>query len=171
MRLNPYACLCIGTQTASATYKLNVTGSSYATVVAGGTKPFDIPHQSRPGWRLRYRAIESPQASICIPFTLECQPGDNSVTLPDYFGWLGTSPMIFVTPYKCFGVGWGDVQGQTLTVCVSLAGTYNVLLWATRADDMAVAEFGGFGVEYEDTDLTVNAGSDPPPSEQVPAGS
>ena len=165
MRLNPSACLCIGTQTASATYKLNVNGSSYATVVAGGTKPFDIPHQSRPGWRLRFRAIESPQASIRIPFTLDCLPGENSVALPDYFGWPGTSPMIFVTPRKCFGMGWGDVQGQTLTVTVSLAGTYNILLWATRADDMAVAEFAAFGVEYQDTDLTVNAGSDPPQSE------
>ena len=62
-------------------------------------------------------------------------------------------------------MGWGDVQGQTLTVTVSLAGTYNILLWATRADDMAVAEFAAFGVEYQDTDLTVNAWSDPPQSE------
>ena len=53
---------------------------------------------------------------------------------------------VFVAVCKC--AGWGDVEGQTLTVTVNQPGAYRVTLFATRADDLAAAEFSEFGVEY-----------------------
>jgi hypothetical protein len=140
----------IGTSTSSSANKLYVNGQSYAVTVAGGTKTFDIPHQSKPGMRLRHRCIESPEAGVLYRFRMNCEVGDNKLTLPDYYTWLATDPYVFVSPYKCFGCGWGDVDaaGKTLTVTVNLAGTYNILLSASRADDMAVAEYNEHGVEY-----------------------
>ena len=140
----------MGTVVAQPSYKLYVNGSSYATTVAGGTKPFDIPHQSKPGHRLRHRVIESPQAGLMYSYQLDCSLGANTVQLPEWYSWLACEPTVHITPFKCFGIGWGEVDaaGSTLTVHANQAGTYNVMLWATRADDQAVAEFNEFGVEY-----------------------
>ena len=142
----------IGTTTSYSLYKLYVNGQSYATTVSGGSKPFDIPHQSKPGMRLRHRAIESPQAGVMYRFRMTCTVGANTLALPEYYSWLATDPYVFVTPFQCFGCGWGDVDsaGTTLTVTVNTAGTYNVLLSATRADNMAVEEYTEFGEEYTD---------------------
>ena len=140
----------VGTTTSQPSYKLYVNGSSYATTVAGGTKPFDIPHQSRQGYRLRHRVIESPQAGLMYSYQLDCSIGANTVQLPEWYAWLACEPTVHITPFRCFGIGWGEVDpaGTTLTIHVNQAGTYNVMLWATRADEQAVAEFDEFGVEY-----------------------
>jgi hypothetical protein len=148
MTLDANQSVLIGTTTTQATHKLYVNGSSYATTVAGGSKPFDIPHQSKPGYRLRHRVIESPQAGLMYSYQLDCSLGANTVQLPEWYSWLATEPTVHITPYKCFGIAWGEVSGTTLTIHVNQAGTYNVMLWATRNDDLAVAEFSEFGVEY-----------------------
>ena len=80
---------------------------------------------------------------------IPCEVGSNTLALPEYFSWLAATPVVQVSPFRCFGVGWGEVTGNTLTVTVNLKGDYNVTVWGTRADDMANAEFGEFGVEYE----------------------
>jgi hypothetical protein len=139
-----------GSSGSTTPYRLYVAGTGlYAAVVAGGSKPFDIPHQSKPGWRLRHRAAESPQAQVFYHFKLDCVEGANTVNLPEYYSWLATDPIVHVTPYGCFGAGWGDVDaaGQVLTVTVNAPGSYRVTLFATRQDDMAAEEFADFGVE------------------------
>jgi hypothetical protein len=131
-------------------YRLYVAGTGlWAQVVAGASKPFDIAHQSKPGWRLRHRAAESPQAQVFYHFKLDCVEGANTVVLPEYYSWLATDPIVHVTPYKCFGAGWGDVDeaGKVLTVTVNMPGSYRVTLFAARQDDMAAEEFAEFGVE------------------------
>jgi hypothetical protein len=90
----------IGTSTSSSANKLYVNGQSYAVTVAGGSKPFDIPHQSKPGMRLRHRAIESPEAGVLYRFRMNCEVGENTLTLPDYYTWLATDPYVFVSPYR-----------------------------------------------------------------------
>jgi hypothetical protein len=111
-----------GSSGSTTPYRLYVAGTGlYAAVVAGGSKPFDIPHQSKPGWRLRHRAAESPQAQVFYHFKLVCVEGANTVELPEYYSWLAADPIVHVTPYRCFGAGWGDVDaaGQVLTVTVN----------------------------------------------------
>ena len=77
-----------------------------------------------------------------------CNVGPNTLALPEYFSWLASSPLVQVSPFQCFGIGWGEMTCTTLVVTVDLAGVYNVTVWGTRADDMANAEFAEFGVEY-----------------------
>jgi hypothetical protein len=147
-------CLLIGGSTTQTAYKLHVTGSSFATTVAGTNKPFDLPHLSKPGHRLRHRAIESPKASVIHTYQVACEAGTTTVALPEYFSWLADSPLVFVSPFRCFGQGWGEVAGECLSLTVSAAGTYNVMIYAARADPGAVAEFEEFGVEYPDPNVS-----------------
>ena len=59
---------------------LNITGTLNAD-----TKNFDIPHPSKPGWRLRYSSLEGPEKGIYIRGKVE---GDGVITLPDYWSDL-----------------------------------------------------------------------------------
>ena len=143
--------LVIGTATAQPTYKLYVNGAFYASSASSTVKSFDIPHEGKgPGWRLRHRVLESPQAGVVYHFKLDCEVGENTLELPEYYSWLAVDPIVHVTPYRCFGVGWGnvDAKGKTLTVTVNQAGSYRITLFATRNDPGGVEEFYQFGVEY-----------------------
>jgi hypothetical protein len=141
----------MGTTTAQPSYKAYVNGAFYASSASATVKSFDIPNEGKgPGWRLRHRVLESPQAGVVYHFKMDCEVGDNTLELPGYYSWLAVDPIVHVTPYKCFGVGWGDVdaEGKTLTVTVNQAGSYRVTLSATRNDPGSVQEFDEFGVEY-----------------------
>ena len=147
--------LVIGTTTLQPTYKLYVNGAFYASSASATVKSFDIPHEGKgPGWRLRHRVLESPQAGVVYHFKVDCEVGENAIDLPEYYSWLGTDPIVHVTPYKCFGAGWGDVdaEGKTLTVTVNQAGSYRVTLFAVRNDPGSVEEFAQFGTEYQRAD-------------------
>ena len=86
-------------------------------------------------------------------FKVDCEVGENTMELPEYYHWLAVDPIVHVTPYRCFGAGWGDVdaEGKTLKVTVNQAGSYRVTLFATRNDPGSVEEFDKFGVEYQQT--------------------
>ena len=142
----------IGTATSQSTCKLYVSGAFYASSASSTVKSFDIAHESKKGcWRLRHRVLESPQAGVVYHFKLDCQVGENALDLPEYYSWLGIDPIVHVTPYRHFGIGWGDVdaEGRVLTVTVNQAGSYRVTLFATRNDAGSRAEFEEFGCEYE----------------------
>ena len=144
--------LLIGTNAPQASYKLYVNGAMYATTASASVKSFDIPNEGKGGcWRLRHRVLESPQAGVVYHFKLDCQVGETTLELPDYYSWLATDPIVHVTPFRHFGVGWGDVDaaGQALTVTVNQAGSYRVTLFATRNDAGSREEFDEFGTEYE----------------------
>ena len=144
--------LLIGTNTPQASYKLYVNGAMYATTASASVKSFDIPNEGKGGcWRLRHRVLESPQAGVVYHFKLECQAGENALDLPEYYSWLGIDPIVHVTPFRHFGIGWGDMdaEGRVLTVTVNQPGSYRVTLFATRNDAGSRAEFEEFGCEYE----------------------
>ena len=151
MMLDSGGNLAVGTTTAQPTYKIYCNGAFYAASVSGTVKSFDIPHEGKgPGWRLRHRVLESPQAGVVYHFKLDCEVGENTLELPEYYHWLAVDPIVHVTPYRCFGVGWGDVdaEAKTLKVTVNQAGSYRITLFATRNDPGSVEEFDQFGVEY-----------------------
>ena len=144
----------IGQTAAQASYKLYVNGAFYATSASATVKSFDIPNEGKgAGWRLRHRVLESPQAGVVYHFKVDCEVGENTLALPEYYSWLAVDPIVHVTPYKCFGAGWGDVdaEGKTLTVTVNQAASYRVTLFATRNDPGSVEEFSQYGVEYKGT--------------------
>ena len=143
--------LVVGTTTLQPSYKLYCNGAFYATSASATVKSFDIPHEGKgPGWRLRHRVLESPQAGVVYHFKIACEAGENTLDLPGYYSWLAVDPIVHVTPFRHFGVGWGDVdaEGKVLTVTVNQPGDYRVTLFATRNDPGSVQEFDQFGVEY-----------------------
>lgn len=65
---------------ASAITTLNTTFS-----IAVAKKPFDIPHPTKDGWRLRYVCVEGPTADVYIKGKLI---NSNIIELPEYWGRL-----------------------------------------------------------------------------------
>jgi hypothetical protein len=164
----------IGTSTSNNTYRMIVTGTTYLTnlvtnnaVINGPitgvssitassgvftTKPFCIPHPDTskpPGTRLRHRCIEGEQSCTFYTYRLNCTTGLNTFSLPDYFRYLNADDaMVYVSPIKHFGRGWGETSESNLLVTVESGGLYNILVIATRADKDAIDEFTEFGVEH-----------------------
>ena len=63
--------------------------------------------------------------------------------------------MVYVSPIKHFGRGWGETSQSSLLVTADGEGLYNVLIIALRIDPDAVAEFAEYGVEHvHDPDLS-----------------
>ena len=85
----------IGTSTSPGNvYRLYVNGAAYATgfttlgaVTAGslsvfGFKSFDMTHPSKPGYRLRHRCIESPEARLIFEYHVDCEEGKTHLNYP-----------------------------------------------------------------------------------------
>ena len=104
--------------------------------------------------RLRHRAVESDRTRLLYEYQLECQVGLNTLTLPDWFEVMNADCLVQVSPFRHFGVGWGEVLGGELQVTVNSAGTYNALVLGTRSDPQALDEFALYGVEYQDPNVS-----------------
>jgi hypothetical protein len=136
------------------TANLLVTGggtfSSVGTVTlaTSGSKNFDIKHPLKEGYRLRHRCIEGPEAYLFYHFQYHCKAGFNEFEMPDYFDVMNTNVLVYVSPYKHFGAAWGETKQNTLTVCCSIDGTYNIQVIGTRNDQIIQDDFSKFGVEY-----------------------
>ena len=98
---------------------------------------------------MRHRCIEGEQSSTFYTYRLSCTVGLNTFSLPDYFTSLNADDaMVYVSPIKHFGRGWGETSQSSLLVTVDGEGLYNVLIIALRIDPDAVAEFAEYGVEH-----------------------
>ena len=77
---------------------VQVNGSvTAAEVTAGGVtltsrKPFDIPHPTKDGWRLRHVCIEGPESGVYFRGRLT---GKNVIELPEY--WIGLVDLETIT--------------------------------------------------------------------------
>lgn len=56
--------------------------SKCGTHILSAKKNFDIPHPSKPGWRLRHTCLEGPQNDVYVRGKLH---GENIVNLPEYW--------------------------------------------------------------------------------------
>lgn len=89
----------ISTENKVITGDLNVTGKVIAVQYLGdisactGKKNFDIPHPSKPGWRLRHVCIEGPTADVFVRGKLDTK---NIIELPYYWKNLVDSETITV---------------------------------------------------------------------------
>jgi hypothetical protein len=135
----------------STTARMTLNSTGYS---AAGTKSFDIPNEHKGGnWRLRHRCIEAAKALNVYRLQLTLPAGETRQALPAYHSWLNTNYQVWISAYKHFGIGWGDVEAvdgvMQLVVNVNQAGQYNILIVADRDDQVAVDEFNQYGVEYE----------------------
>ena len=89
-------------------------GINATTVAAIAKKPFDIPHPTKEGWRLRHVCIEGPTADVYVRGKLN---NSNIIELPEYWRKL--------------------VDPETITVNLTPVGTHQELYvykieWGTR---------------------------------------
>jgi hypothetical protein len=109
----------ISTENKVITGNLNVTENVTAVQYFGnisactGKKDFDIPHPSKPGWRLRHVCIEGPSADVFIRGQLV---NNNAIELPHYWRNLVDAETITVqlTPTEVYQelfvdrIEWGN---------------------------------------------------------------
>ena len=145
----PTSIACSGAIT-SAT--LTTTGLiTCGSLSSGAPKNFDIPHPTKTGYRLRHRCLEGPLAYCVYPYQLHCVVGLNTFPLPDYFDALNTDVLVYVSPFRHFGVAWGESVGNnTLNVTCSETGTYNIQILGTRDDPVMDGIHENEPVEYPD---------------------
>ncbi len=138
------------------TERLHVSGNALITgTLAKGAGTFDIPHpdpdKQAEGWRLRHSFVESPTRGDNIyRFVVEVEAGQAVVSLPDYYRYLNENSQVWVSPLDNFGRGYGVVgeQGTELLIRADRDGAYNILVVATRKDEIALG-FDKKGVEYQ----------------------
>ena len=92
--------------------KITTLNATYA--IAQSKKPFDIPHPTKDGWRLRYVCVEGPTADVYIKGKLI---DSNIIELPDYWRNL--------------------VDPETITISLTPFGSYQELFvekieWGTK---------------------------------------
>ena len=145
-----------------ASGNMQTTGNILAggTLSSNGTKSFDISNAHRGGsWRLRHRCIEAEKALNVYRFQQTLSAGETRQALPAYHTWLNANFQVWVSAYKHFGMGWGDVEEVDgvvyLVANVNQAGQYNILVVADRNDQVAIDEYNEYGVEYEQVDNDV----------------
>ncbi len=112
--------------------------------IAKGSGTFDIPHpneeKAKEGVRLRHSFVESPNRGDNIyRYKVEVVDGEAVIELPDYFKDLNEDEQIWVNAVEHFGRAFGKVNKEQtqLTVKADTDGPYNVLLIATRKDEIA----------------------------------
>ena len=118
---------------------------------------FDIPHpnlEKPKNTRLRHYFVETPSAGGNIyKYQINCKMGENILELPDYFDYLNKDNLVYVTPFKHFGIGYGEVIDNNCIVNVNQNGIYNILIFGDRKDELAIKEFNKYGIEYINNDI------------------
>ena len=90
---------------------------------------------------------------------LQLAQGKNDIVLDDWFELINEDVLVWVNAFKHRGQGWGEVVGNTLTIDVSKAGVYNILLMGTRCDHCAKTNWTGVEVPPEESEENTNGSS------------
>jgi hypothetical protein len=104
-------------------YQGQLIGGSFDAaldITCGGTKFFDIPHQSKSGWGLKHGAIEGPESAVYFRGKLEA---DNIIQFPAYWEWL--------------------VHSETITVSLTPVGSFQPLYVEKIENNQAVIASNG----------------------------
>ena len=143
-----------GIGTTSPSQKLHVNGNAIVSgSLSKGSGSFDIPHpipSKKKTHRLRHYFVETPSAGGNIyKYKTECKEGENLLKLPTYFDYLNKDSLVWVSPFRHFGRAYGEVMGNFAKIVCETAGTYNVLIFGDRKDEIAMKDFNKYGIEYE----------------------
>ena len=122
--------------------------------ISKGSGSFDIPHpdpKKTETHRLRHYFVETPSAGGNIyKYQIECEKGDNYIDLPDYYQHLNKDSLVWVNPVNHFGRAWGEVEdNKKVRIVVDKKGTYNILIFGDRKDEVAMKDFNKYGIEYK----------------------
>ena len=93
------------------------------------TKQFDIVHPTKEGYRLRHRCIEGPLAYLYYPYQYDCVVGMNTFDLPDCFAAMNSNVLVYVSPFKHFGIGWGETVNNTLNIYIVMLMVVIIYKW------------------------------------------
>ena len=138
----------------SITGPTSITTSGTVTcyqVASTITKQIDIAHPTKEGYRLRHRCIEGPLGYLYYPYQYECVVGLNTFALPDYFTAMNSNVLVYVSPFKHFGIGWGETIYNTLNIYCNADGFYNIQVVGTRSDPVVLEDYASNPVEYMPT--------------------
>jgi hypothetical protein len=160
---NPTYSYTYGTQVstiAGGTYR-GIMGGAYTTAYSnyyvcfyyltklGGSFRIDHPDPvKRDSTWLFHSFVESPTAGDNIyRYTIETKNCCASMELPDYFKFLNCDETMKIAPVDHFGRAFGEIDEtqSCVTFTSNCDGKYNVLIFGTRKDPMAVE--GWLGVE------------------------
>jgi hypothetical protein len=120
-----------------------IYGAVKVTSIAKGSGTFCIAHpdpSKTDRWDLQHSFAEAPTAGENIyRWQVTVSDCKHIINLPDYYRFLNKDDMIWVSPYRSFGVGYGEVteDQKCLVLCTNQDGQYNVLLLGTRKDEIA----------------------------------
>ena len=93
----------------SPAYKLDVTGDIRATSeVYGAVKCFDIAHESKECYHLRYWCTEGDVTGGSLIYkrlVTTVKAGLVNIIMPSWFEWLAKNVMTFCNGYKHHGIG------------------------------------------------------------------
>ena len=143
--------------THDTSYYVDIAGTSnflYFEKISGS---FDIPHpdpakiSEDKNYRLRHYFVETPSAGGNIyKFQIELKKGLNEFDLEDYHKYLNKDSLIWVNPFEHFGIAYGQVNelSNKIEIYADSKGIYNILLFADRKDELAMANFEKYGIEY-----------------------
>jgi hypothetical protein len=103
--------------------------------MSAATKAFVIDHPGDPTKQIAHSCWEGPSCGTMYKFReVECNHGSNFIDLPNYFNLINKDPMVFSNPVGHFGMSYGSVIGNVITLVTSKAGKYNILVCADRCD-------------------------------------
>jgi hypothetical protein len=107
-----------------------ITGSLTAS-----SKAFLIDHPTDPTKQIAHSCWEGPTPGTMYKYReVDCIHGSNQLALPAYFNLINKDPMVFSSPVGHFGMSYGSVSENTVTLITSKAGKYNILVCADRSD-------------------------------------
>ncbi len=110
-------------------------------------------------YRLIHSFVEAPTRGDNIyRYVVKTAKKTATVALPSYFPFLNENPQVWVCPEDTLGTAYGKISDDllTITITASAEGTYNVLVIATRKDEMSIK---GFDEKYGSVECKVEDGS------------
>ncbi len=87
-------------------------------------------------------------AYLYYPYQYDCVIGMNKFELPDYFDAMNSDVLVYVSPFKHFGSGWGETVNNTLIIYCNAEGYYNIQVVGTRNEPMMQDIYATQPVEY-----------------------
>jgi hypothetical protein len=120
-----------------------IYGAVAVSSISKGSGTFCIAHpdpSKTDKWDLQHSFAEAPTAGENIyRWQVTVSDCKHIINLPDYYRFLNKDDMIWVSPYRSFGAGYGEVteDQKCLVLCTNQDGQYNVLLLGTRKDEIA----------------------------------
>lgn len=121
--------------------------------ISKGAGSFDIPHPdpNKSEWRLRHSFVESPtRGDNLYRYQISVENRSFAFKLPEYFLFLNENSQCWIKSNNAFSKGWAQIDEKSNTCFGETTedGLYDLLIIATRKDEVAVQHWDKLGIEY-----------------------